>query len=181
MVTGWLTLPVCYLGPQIKCCGPWQYDWVENQFTKRENLIFSALEIPKFQCWGCRDCRIRAQAATDRTLSSTLTEQPWPALRRETARQFAAEGLIYWGYKSHMPSVSQAQLSSALLLVHIRSLYALGQAAGLPGGTEPAPPSPCGFGPEMPTQKFLNGSGYPQTLKTAFIYKAACWKLVSRL
>ena len=116
LVTGWPTLPACYLGSQIKCCGPWQYDWVGNQFTKGENLFFSVLEIPKFQCWGCQDCRTWAQAETDRTLLSTLAKQAWPALRKETARQFAAEGLIYSGYKSHMPSVSQAQLSSALLL-----------------------------------------------------------------
>lgn len=62
------------------------------------------------------DYRIQAQATTDKMQSSALAEPPQPAPRKETARQFAAEGLIYLGYKSHMPSVSQAWFSSAHIL-----------------------------------------------------------------
>lgn len=182
LVTGWPTLPAWYLGPQKKFHGPWQHDWVGNQVMGK---IFTVLEIPKFQRWACQDYRIQAQAATDKTQSSTWAEQPQPAPRKETARQFAAERLIYWGYKSHMLSVSQAWFSSALLLqwflVRICSLYTLGQAARLQGGMEAALPSPRCFGSETLIQNLLNGSDYAETLETVFMYKAICLKPVSQL
>lgn len=48
LVTCWPTLPVCYLGPQIKGYGSWQHNWVGNQFTKEVNFILSVLETHRF-------------------------------------------------------------------------------------------------------------------------------------
>lgn len=119
----------------------------------------------------------------DRMLSSTLAQQQWPALKKETSRPFTAKGLVYWGYKtSLLPSTAFLCSSPSgfpcthLQLVHPSHTVRLGAA-----GSELSLLSSCTCIPEIPVQKFLNGSGCSQTSNTAFIYKAACWEVVSQL
>lgn len=119
----------------------------------------------------------------DRMLSSTLAQQQWPALKKETARPFTAKGLVYWGYKtSLLPSTAFLCSSPSgfpcthLQLVHPSHTVRLGAA-----GSELSLLSSCTCIPEIPVQKFLNGSGCSQTSNTAFIYKAVCWEVVSQL
>lgn len=115
---------------------------------------------------------------TDKMLSSTLAQQPWPALKKVTARPFLGKGFLYWGYKSSLlPSTallcsSPSEFASThLQLIHPSHTVRLGVA-----GSQISLLSSCTFIPEISVQKFLNGSGRSQTSNTALIQKAARWE-----
>lgn len=125
---------------------------------------------------------------TDRMLPSTLAQQQWPALKKETARPFTpAKELVYWGYKSSLlPSMALlCSLPSEFACTYLQFIHA-SHTERLGGGREPELPSfllhlhPRNASAEIP--KLLQSSSCcSQTSNTAFIYKAACWELVSQL